>query len=95
MLSLRGREEYKVCNVNIHVLISGLSFLVIPAMATNLEAAREVRRGHIDDSIVPGTVRLVDLDHSLQTKRSKKDRDIVLVPTPSDDPEDPVGNGVI
>ena len=39
---------------------------------------------------VPGTVQLVDIDHSLATKHSKSHEDVVLVPTPSDDPEDPL-----
>ena len=59
--------------------------------ATDLATARDVQRGYIDDSVVPGTVTLVDLDQSLQAKHSKSNREIVLVPTPSDDPEDPVG----
>ena len=59
-------------------------------MATDLETAREVRRGHIDDSIVPGTITLVDVGQNLRAKRDKANQDIVLVPTPSDDPEDPV-----
>ena len=59
-------------------------------MATNLEAARDIQHGHIDDSVVPGTVHLVDLDHSLRAKHSAAHKDIVLVPTPSDDPDDPV-----
>lgn len=59
-------------------------------MATDLETARDVRQGYIDDSIVPGTVVLVDPDHALRAKHDKSNQDIVLVPTPSDDPEDPV-----
>jgi hypothetical protein len=44
----------------------------------------------IDESVVPGTVHLVDLDHALHTKHAKEDQEIVLVPTPSDDPDDPL-----
>ena len=61
-------------------------------MAANLEAVRDVQHGQIDDSVVPGTVHLVDLDHSMQAKHSKAQQDIVLVPTPSDDPDDPVSD---
>ncbi|KAL1297653.1 hypothetical protein AAFC00_006208 [Neodothiora populina] len=43
-----------------------------------------------DDKTHPGTVRLVDLDHELNVKHSDRAQDIVLVPTPSDDPEDPL-----
>lgn len=37
---------------------------------------------------IPGTVHLVDLQHSMQTRHTNGD--IVLVPTPSTDPEDPL-----
>lgn len=43
----------------------------------------------VQDS-VPGTVHLVDLDHSMRAKHSAGHQDIVLVPAPSDDPDDPV-----
>ena len=79
-------------------------------MAGNVIAA-ESQHGHndnIDDSVVPGTLLLIDLEFSLQTKHSKAHQDVVLgevsicdntecliaksfaVPTPSDDPDDPV-----
>ncbi|CZT14560.1 related to transporter protein HOL1 [Ramularia collo-cygni] len=39
----------------------------------------------------PGTVRLVDIDHTLNTKHANgADQDIVLHPKPSEDPEDPL-----
>jgi hypothetical protein len=38
---------------------------------------------------VPGTIHLLDLDHNMQTKHSGNG-EIVLVPTPSADPEDPL-----
>lgn len=44
----------------------------------------------IDESQVPGTVQLVDLEETLATRHSKSHKDIVLVPTPSDDPDDPL-----
>lgn len=59
-------------------------------MAGDLEAVRDIQHGHIDDSVVPGTVHLVDLEHTMRAKHSKAHNDIVLVPTPSDDPDDPV-----
>jgi hypothetical protein len=46
--------------------------------------------GMIDESVVPGTVHLVDLEHNMSTKHSKGDNEIVLIPTPSDDPDDPL-----
>ena len=51
--------------------------------AVDLAAARDIRRGHIDDSQVPGTIHLIDVEHTIHTKRSKAQRDIILVPTPS------------
>ncbi|KAI1340053.1 major facilitator superfamily domain-containing protein [Xylariaceae sp. FL0016] len=51
----------------------------------------------IDESLVPGTVHLVDLEHTLATRHAAGSRsggrgpsDIVLVPTPSADPDDPL-----
>lgn len=45
---------------------------------------------NIDTSAVPGTVLLVDVEFSLGRKHAKDHADIVLVPTPSADPEDPL-----
>lgn len=42
---------------------------------------------HVED--VPGTVTLVDINHILATKHANHG-DIVLVPTPSNDPNDPL-----
>jgi hypothetical protein len=41
---------------------------------------------------VPGTVHLVDLDGTMQAQHAKGagKKDIVLVPAPSSDPDDPV-----
>lgn len=46
----------------------------------------------IDTSIIPGTVTLVDVNHVLLHTRhlDHGDRDIVLIPTPSQDPDDPL-----
>ena len=41
------------------------------------------------DGAIPGTIHLVDLDHSMHTRHAG-DGDIVLVPTPSNDPDDPL-----
>ena len=43
-------------------------------------------------SHVPGTVHLVDLDGTMQAQHAKGSglRDVVLVPAPSSDPDDPV-----
>jgi len=42
------------------------------------------------EEIVPGTVLLIDTDHGVHGKHLGGDRDIVLVPQPSSDPEDPL-----
>ncbi|KAJ5585724.1 hypothetical protein N7450_005511 [Penicillium hetheringtonii] len=44
----------------------------------------------IDKSVIPGTVTLVDVQHVLNTRHAKGDSDIVLIPTPSHDPDDPL-----
>ncbi|KAL1967169.1 hypothetical protein VTN77DRAFT_3460 [Rasamsonia byssochlamydoides] len=45
----------------------------------------------VDKTVIPGTITLVDLRHILHTRHlDKGDKDIVLVPTPSDDPDDPL-----
>ena len=44
-----------------------------------------------DDQYVPGTIHLVDLEGSLNAKHaSGSQRDIVLVSSPSSDPDDPL-----
>ncbi|PYH46621.1 putative serine/threonine protein kinase ENV7 [Aspergillus saccharolyticus JOP 1030-1] len=45
----------------------------------------------LDRNAIPGTVTLVDLQHVLATRHlDKGDSDIVLIPEPSDDPDDPL-----
>ncbi|KAJ5899854.1 hypothetical protein N7495_004598 [Penicillium taxi] len=45
----------------------------------------------IDSSAIPGTVTLIDVQHVLHTRHLESgDQDIVLIPTPSDDPDDPL-----
>ena len=44
-----------------------------------------------EDRSVPGTVHLVDLEGLLRAKHASGDqKDIVLIPVPSDDPDDPL-----
>lgn len=38
----------------------------------------------------PGTVYLVDHDHRVHSRHAKSDTEIVLVPAPSNDPDDPL-----
>lgn len=46
---------------------------------------------HLDHSAVPGTVHLVDIEGTLRKKHAKGAlKDVVLVPTPSSDPDDPL-----
>lgn len=44
----------------------------------------------VDKSVLPGTVHLVDLHGTMHTIHDASHKDIVLVPTPSDDPDDPL-----
>jgi hypothetical protein len=47
--------------------------------------------GHLDESAIPGTVHLVDLEGTLRAKHaSGGNSDVVLVPAPSNDPDDPL-----
>ena len=46
--------------------------------------------GELDTSVVPGTTHLIDLDGTLDTAHDAQVKDIVLVPTPSADPDDPL-----
>lgn len=45
-----------------------------------------------EDGFIPGTVHLVDLEGTMHARHAEGgQRDVVLVPTPSGDPDDPVG----
>ncbi|KAG9575710.1 MFS general substrate transporter, partial [Aureobasidium melanogenum] len=45
----------------------------------------------VEESSIPGTVHLVDLDGTMHAQHARGgQRDIVLVPTPSQDPDDPL-----
>lgn len=46
--------------------------------------------GHLDEDAVPGTVHLVDLEGTIRAKHSSAHKDVVLVPAPSSDPDDPL-----
>ena len=44
-----------------------------------------------EDPSIPGTIHLVDLEGTLRAKHALGDqKDVVLVPTPSEDPDDPL-----
>lgn len=47
---------------------------------------------HLDPTAIPGTVHLVDLEGTILAKHatSTQLKDIVLIPAPSADPEDPL-----
>ncbi|RJE17977.1 Mfs transporter [Aspergillus sclerotialis] len=46
---------------------------------------------NVDRSAIPGTVTLVDLEHTIESRHlDRGDRDIILIPTPSNDPDDPL-----
>lgn len=53
--------------------------------------AQDAQDAH-DPPTIPGTVHLVDLQGTMSEKHALSgDRDVVLVPAPSADPDDPVG----
>ncbi|PTB63620.1 MFS general substrate transporter [Trichoderma citrinoviride] len=45
---------------------------------------------HVDESEVPGTVLLVDVNHNTETCHASSQDDIILIPTPSTDVNDPL-----
>ncbi|KAK8067336.1 MFS transporter [Apiospora hydei] len=56
-------------------------------MASNAASMPPVE---VDVSSIPGTVHLVDLEHILATRHAADQKDIILVPTPSLDYDDPL-----
>lgn len=46
--------------------------------------------GKINTEEIPGTIHLVDLEHSISSRHAATQKDVVLVPTPSNDPDDPL-----
>ncbi|GAB1739986.1 hypothetical protein NU219Hw_g4914t1 [Hortaea werneckii] len=60
-------------------------------MASDHKAATtDERRSKVNSNAIPGTVHLVDLDHHVQGKHAKGHQDVILVPAPSDYPDDPL-----
>lgn len=45
---------------------------------------------NVDRSTIPGTVTLLDLDHVMSAQHANGNSDIVLIPAPSSDPDDPL-----
>lgn len=52
----------------------------------------EHRDGHLDTRAIPGTIHLVDLEGVMGEQHASTSRlhDVVLVPSPSSDPDDPL-----
>lgn len=52
----------------------------------------EHRHGHLDEAAIPGTYHLVDLEGTIRAKHASgaQLKDVVLVPAPSADPDDPL-----
>ena len=52
----------------------------------------EHRHGHLDTQSIPGTIHLVDLEGVMRGQHASASRlkDIVLIPSPSNDPDDPL-----
>lgn len=49
-------------------------------------------QAYLDETAIPGTVHLVDLEGTIRAKHASaaQVRDVVLVPAPSEDPDDPL-----
>lgn len=54
--------------------------------------APERQQSYLDETAIPGTVHLVDLEGTIRAKHASgaQMRDVVLVPAPSQDPDDPL-----
>lgn len=52
--------------------------------------AAATAHGHLDTDAVPGTYHLVDLDGTVRGAHAAGHKDIVLIPAPSKDPDDPL-----
>jgi hypothetical protein len=53
--------------------------------------ARSPEMAHASREFVPGTVHLVDMEGTVHARHAKGEKhDIVLVPVPSADPDDPL-----
>lgn len=60
-------------------------------MPGSSSSSHECGGDDVDESQIPGTVKLVDLDHAeTSTPHAGKQSDIILVPTPSRDANDPL-----
>lgn len=71
--------------------ISTLNLLLLRKMGHHSGTAEAT--ADMDVSQVPGTVHLVDLEQTAATRHASgggSSRDIILVPTPSADPNDPL-----
>lgn len=57
-----------------------------------MAAAIAPQHGYLDETAIPGTVHLVDLEGTIRAKHASgaQLRDVVLVPAPSQDPDDPL-----
>lgn len=63
---------------------------LISTQTADTMAAPDYQALGIDVTVIPGTEHLIDLEGTVKTKHDKKTKDIVLVPAPSADPEDPL-----
>lgn len=64
------------------------SFLKQPSILKSAMATPADNMAEIDS--VPGTVHLIDLDHTMHARHARESGDIVLDPAPSNDANDPL-----
>lgn len=55
-----------------------------------MQATLHASGTEVDESEIPGTVQLVDLEQTVATLHAGSAKDIILIPTPSSDPNDPL-----
>ncbi len=84
----------QVCDVIRYRIHLKSSFLLQHSRSTQFKMGWIRSEVKAEDALqpVPGTVHLVDLDGTLHAKHAKNSglRDVVLVPAPSSDPDDPL-----
>ncbi len=89
-LALDGNVEI-ISTAYLQAALNSLQSFATGATVDTMALPQELTMDQIDDSVVPGTVHLVDLEYTLRTKHAKGSyQDVVLVPTPSNDPDDPL-----
>jgi hypothetical protein len=90
---------YYIPHLNLSVfVIYFFQFALFPTGISSILASiirmeiPESQQAYLDESVIPGTLHLVDLEGTIRAKHASgaQVRDVVLVPAPSQDPDDPL-----